>query len=189
MIGDSNSPWGGVPTGSVVSGVDRVRLTNPPDMKEGDQFSTLQDNERPDRSTNTQLIAAALACGARFHNPKEAYFHTVEKADGDGREQHQVTWVLNSAQHIEFRLPSGETERITFLEFARRWNDEAWLQGNLDHPIAFLKYGFGHYKTLIKAIKSGTPTVLIRQGDRKYFIPADATDERVAELLALDPPA
>lgn len=159
-------------------------------MQEGDQISMLRDDQRPDRSTNTQLIAAALACGAEFHNPKEAYLHTVERVHGDDhREEHQVTWALKAAKHIEFRLPSGETERITFLEFARRWNDEAWLGANLDHPIAYLKYGFAHYKKLIKAIKSGTPTVLIRQGERKYFIPADATDAQVEEILALDPPA
>jgi len=158
-------------------------------MQEGDQISTLRDDVPPGKSTNTQLIAAALASGAEFLDPRKAYFHTIEKANGDGQEQHQVTWALNAKTHLEYRLATGETERITFLEFVRRWNDTAWLQANLDHPITYMKYAFAHYRTMIKAIKSGVPTVLIRQGERKYFIPADASDEKVAEILALDPPA
>jgi hypothetical protein len=132
------------------------------------------------------MIAAALACGFSFHDPKEAYLHTIETVGADGKQAHQVTWALKGGEVVEFRLPNGTTEHIGFLEFARRWKDQDWLLANPEHPIGYLKCAFAQYKALIHAIKQEVPTIVLRQGERKYLIPADAPDEEVAKLMALE---
>jgi hypothetical protein len=152
-------------------------------MKEGDQVSLLRGEGPPGRSSNTQLIAGALAAGFVFHDPANAWIHTIEQ-DPDAPAD-KVTWVMDASTTAEFRLPNGKTERIAFLEFARRWRDAAWMESNLDHPIAYLYYGFEHYKKLLHAIKNSVPTVLIRQGDRTALVPVNASPEKVREILDL----
>jgi hypothetical protein len=153
-------------------------------MKEGDQVSLLQGEGAPGKSANTQLVAAALACGFEFHNPKRAWFHTIEQ-DPDAPAD-KVTWMMRADQVVSFKLANGKTDRIGFLEFARRWKDEAWMRSNLEHPMAYLYFGFAHYRALLHAIKRSVPTVLIRQGTRTAMVPADATPEKVREILELE---
>jgi hypothetical protein len=142
------------------------------------KVSILADHEHPLKSANTHLVAAACTSGAELS--PDGYLDTLEQGP-DGRPHRTVVWVM---QDKEISFGSFEAETISTQEFLRRWNDAAWCAANPDHPIVFMRY---YQKTLEKlrdAIRDQTPTIKVTRGGRAAYIPASATEDQRAKLLA-----
>jgi hypothetical protein len=142
------------------------------------KVSVLADHEHPLKSANTHLVAAACTSGAELS--PDGYLDTIEQG-AEGKPRRTVVWVMQSK---EISFGSFEAEKISTQEFLRRWNDKAWCAANPDHPIVFMRY---YQQTLAKlrdAIRDQTPTIKVTRGGRAAYIPASATEEQRAKLLA-----
>jgi hypothetical protein len=93
-------------------------------MKEGDKICIVRETDvDPVTSENTAMVAALVTLGVPFYET-QPFLETREIVNGE--EKRTVTWCLGT------RTEDG---RFKTRELIQWWKDEAWCQGNPDHPL------------------------------------------------------
>lgn len=147
-------------------------------MKQGDTITIVRDQDtKPSESRNTRLIAAAIASGAVFAS-ESAFLDAVEETSQGPRRT--VTWLMDGATKMPFE-PIDGSESITFDEFRRRFESQAWCEDNPNHPIAYLRAMTEHYNRLLDKIKTMRPMLLIRKGKRFAIVPSGSDAASTAQ--------
>lgn len=172
-------------------------------MRKGDQPKAVSEvNVPPLFSCLTLKVCAAQAVGYEFVKAVEdadkskAFCDATELVDGKPRRE--VSWVFLVNEPVEFKLPNGTRERVTFEQFWERLDDEAWIEANPDHPIAYqaatirqvhgmqwkLRAKRGEHHELYGE-PLGRTLLLRKEGNpnRRCYLPFDATPEERAEIL------
>ena len=148
---------------------------------EGRKIALVRDDRSAVGSANTRMIEAALACG--YKKACDEWFTDLIEQTPTGPKR-QVTWLIAGDVPAEFLLPNGRTETLAFGDFRARWKDLEWCRANPDHPIAYLRFASDIGAQLRRQLKSMTPAVIMRNGNRSAVIPANATPEEIAEAKA-----
>lgn len=147
-------------------------------MNLNESISLLVDHEHPLSSPNTHAVAASITCGGNL--APDGYLDTIEQG-ADGKPRRTVVWLLKDEQ---IRFKAFEAETISQGEFLKRWTDREWVKANPDHPIAFMKCLMENVNALRNQIKEASPVIKVTRGGRAAFIPAKASEEERAKLLA-----
>ena len=141
-------------------------------MRKGDKLCILRDTSPdPQGSDTTKLVAALAALGIPL-DPDCGYSETRELVDGN--ERRVITWALQA----QSTCGRHDTRRMIAA-----WSDAAWLQAHPEHPLTYLKCGFGNLAMIQREMQTRAPLALIRRGKRIALIPFDATAPRCQELL------
>jgi hypothetical protein len=149
-------------------------------MKEGQTIRFVRGDGSPLQSPTLGLVAAALASGARFASDKPL-LDTVEEREGEALRE--FAWSFDDRSTVVFR-PQFREETLTLDELRRRFEDLAWCEQNPDHPIAYMRVIFEKLTHLRASLRAMKPLLKIRQGRATALIPADASPEDKARLLA-----
>lgn len=146
---------------------------------EGSSFQCIRDDRAPLQSELTKMIIAARTCGAKWWNGGKSAFHYGVSEAG----KIEVQWTFDAAKCMSFRLPDGEMETIDFAEFWRRWESDAWIEANPDHPIAYLKVFCATMHAMRAYRVEQKPSLVLRKGKRVANIPAEASDEEREKIM------
>jgi hypothetical protein len=147
-------------------------------MNTNEKLSVLVDHQHPLSSANTHAVAAALTSGGSLG--ENGYLDTIEQGN-DGKPRRTVVWLLKDAE-IEFRAFAGE--KVSQVDFLKRYQDREWIAANPDHPISYMKCLMENVNSLRDQIKNASPTIKVTRGGRAAYIPANATEVERQKLLA-----
>lgn len=147
-------------------------------IKNGTEIAWLKDELPPLKSPNTELMAAWITCGGKLAEGT-SYVDAVE--DTPQGPKRTVTYLFDGSVKVDFK---GFENGISFSEFRKRWLDEAWIEANADHPIAYLKLGLKNNRTVRQWLREQKPAALIKRGNRVAFIPADCPEARKKRILS-----
>lgn len=158
-------------------------------MKQGATLEILRDNNSPQKSPNTRLVAAARTCGFPYGAEKN-FLDAIEETS-EGNLERTVSWVMNGSVEMPFIWATEDEdgnlkahkEMIDFRTFRDRYTDLDWVKANPDHPISYLRGCHWHHTRMLKTIKGLPQHTVIRRGKRTASIPSDATDEEKAKAL------
>ena len=109
--------------------------------------------------------------------PEEIIREKGMKALGEEKEA-----IYREVYAPEIRPVRGLVELLE--ELRRRFEDLAWCEQNPDHPIAYMRVLFEKLTQLRASLRAMKPLLKIRQGRATALIPADASPEDKARLLA-----
>ena len=149
-------------------------------MKEGQTIRFIRGEGAPLQSPTLGLVAAALTSGIRFSSDKPL-LDTVEEREGEV--VREFAWSFDDRSAVVFR-PNFREETLSMEELRRRFEDLAWCGQNPDHPIAYMRVLFEKLTLLRTNLRAMKPLLKIRQGRSTALIPADASPEEKARILA-----
>ncbi len=149
-------------------------------MKEGQTIRFIRGEGAPLLSPKLGFVAAALTSGARFSSDKPL-LDTVEEKDGAAARE--FAWSFDDRSTIVFR-PKFREEALSIEELRTRFEDLKWCEQNPDHPITYMRLMWEKLTDLKTALRQMKPLLKIRQGRSTAFIPADASPEEKARILA-----
>lgn len=154
-------------------------------IKRGDSVAFWKSDENPVTALLTRCAAAAFACGFDLLTPKCYQHHVLvdeNTPDDEGESpRRSVTWIWDGKETVTFR-PIPAEEKITILEFRRRFEDLAWVQANPDHPISYMR-AFLEQSRKTMAKVSGPPALHIHRGDDEVIAPPGATAEEIEQAF------
>jgi hypothetical protein len=120
---------------------------------------------------NTQLFAALGALGI---DPEETLCGEYRESIG-GKTVSVTVWRLKE------RSKCG---RYDTAEMIRAWNDPHFARTNPEHPLAYLRAGFGNYDEARRFIRERGPIAIKRRGKRVALITRDTKPEHRERILA-----
>ena len=168
-------------------------------IPQGSNLTFLKDtNVHPLKSPNTQLAAAIITCGGDFAEGN-AYTNTIGE-NPDRTPRRVVVWMFQEKE-ISFLVPGPlvdivadgvpkkaqilTEEKISTSEFIKRWNNEAWLNANADHPICYIRTYQRRLEKYRDDIRLSSPLMEIKRGGRTAYINLDDPKEKNESLLQL----
>lgn len=149
-------------------------------MKEGQSIRFIRGEGAPLASPTLGLVAAALTSGAKFSS-EHPLLDTVEEKQGEAARE--FAWSFDEGAKVIFRR-SFKEEDLTLEEFRSRFENLDWCAQNPDHPIAYMRLMWEKLTDLKTALRQMNPLLKIRRGHSTAFIPADASAEEKAHILA-----